>query len=149
MLIKWSGQHLTLCYWNLLEKKKNWNQIQWLRTKNQQQLVRILQIIKQCRKEILWLQRLVHLLHVVTAHCVESHHRTSIVNYTKVLETPCKTFQLKQKLNCTNYGIYAAACTICSKQYGGQTLNSLFAGMPTVAFGNLLTLLLIMIKQLY
>jgi len=50
-------------------------------------------------------------------------HRRSMVNYTKVLETPSKTFQLKQKLNSTNYGIYMATCTICSKQYVGQTIN--------------------------
>ena len=46
-----------------------------------------------------------------------------MVNYTEVLETPSKTFQLKQKPNCTNCGIYAATCTICSKQYVGQTMN--------------------------
>jgi len=46
-----------------------------------------------------------------------------MINYTEVLETPSKTFQLKQKLSCTNYGIYVATCTICSKQYVGQTIN--------------------------
>jgi len=46
-----------------------------------------------------------------------------MVNYTEVLETPSKTFQPKQKLNCTNYGIYVATCTICSKQCFGQTIN--------------------------
>ena len=50
-------------------------------------------------------------------------HRISMVNYTEVLETPSKTFQPKQKLNCTNYGSYVATCTICSKQYVGQTIN--------------------------
>jgi len=32
-------------------------------------------------------------------------HRTSMVNYAEGLETPSNTFRLKQKLNCTNYGI--------------------------------------------
>ena len=30
---------------------------------------------------------------------------------------------LKQKLTCKNYGVYAATCTICSAQYVGQTIK--------------------------
>jgi len=84
-------------------------------------------------------------------HCALSgnfgRHRTSMINYSEVLEKPRKTFELQQKLNCTNYGIHMATCTICSKQYVGQALNKFsFAGMPIVAPGTPLTLLLIMIK---
>ena len=34
-----------------------------------------------------------------------------------------KIIQLKQNLNCTNFGIYAACCNICSEIYIGQTIN--------------------------
>ena len=34
-----------------------------------------------------------------------------------------KTFKLRQNLNCTNYGIYAAQCRICSEFYVGQSKN--------------------------
>ena len=34
-----------------------------------------------------------------------------------------KIIQLKQNLNCTNFGIYAASCNICSEIYIGQTIN--------------------------
>ena len=53
------------------EEKKNWKQMQRWHTNDQQQLVRTLQIIKHQRTEMLWLQRQVHLLHVVIAHWVE------------------------------------------------------------------------------
>lgn len=34
-----------------------------------------------------------------------------------------KIFNLKQHLNCSNYGVYAAQCRCCSKYYVGQTKN--------------------------
>ena len=34
-----------------------------------------------------------------------------------------KIIQLKQNLNCTNFGIYATYCNICSEIYIGQTIN--------------------------
>ena len=34
-----------------------------------------------------------------------------------------KIIQLKQNPNCTNFGIYAACCNICSEIYIGQTIN--------------------------
>lgn len=35
-----------------------------------------------------------------------------------------KSFKLKQRLNCRNFGIYAASCTQCREIYVGQTVNS-------------------------
>ena len=35
-----------------------------------------------------------------------------------------KIFQLKKQLTCSNFGIYAATCTICFEQYVGQTTAS-------------------------
>ena len=34
-----------------------------------------------------------------------------------------KIFVLKQTLNCSNYGIHVATCSLCHKQYIGQTTN--------------------------
>ena len=34
-----------------------------------------------------------------------------------------KIIQFKQNLNCTNFGVYAACCNICSEIYIGQTIN--------------------------
>ena len=32
-------------------------------------------------------------------------------------------FSLRQRLSCTNYGVYVATCCICHEQYVGQTKN--------------------------
>jgi len=46
---------------------------------------------------------------------------------TSVLKTPSNKPQsnLRQILNCKNFGIYVAQCRICEKQYVGQTMNSI------------------------
>ena len=42
-----------------------------------------------------------------------------------------KIIQLKQNLNCTDFGIYAACCNICSKIYICQTINHFSAHWNT------------------
>ena len=34
-----------------------------------------------------------------------------------------RLFHLKQRLDCTNFGIYAAKCRVCAEFYVGQTKN--------------------------
>lgn len=49
----------------------------------------------------------------------------NMVKEIKCLRTMAgKTFLLKQTLDCSNYGIYAAMCLQCNELYIGQTVNS-------------------------
>ena len=46
-----------------------------------------------------------------------------MVQRTEVIRCNTKYLNLKQKLNCKNYGIYVAECKNCDMQYVGQTKN--------------------------
>ena len=53
-------------------------------------------------------------------------HKNMVQNTNYIKTKNGNTIQLKQNLNCTNYGIYAACCNISSKIYIGQTINRFF-----------------------
>ena len=57
------------------------------------------------------------------ALCGKHGKSQCMVKSTEVLETKTKTIKLKQRLNCANYGIYAAVCKCCGEIYVGQTKN--------------------------
>ena len=46
-----------------------------------------------------------------------------MVQHTEVIRCNTEYQNLKQKLNCKNYGIYVAECKNCDMQYVGQTIN--------------------------
>ena len=48
-----------------------------------------------------------------------------MVQHTKVIRCNTKYLNLKQKLNCKNYGIYVAQFKNCNMQYVGKTKNKL------------------------
>jgi len=50
-------------------------------------------------------------------------HNKSMVPCVSQVMSKTKTFPLNQNLTCANYGIDAATCVICHKQYVGQTKN--------------------------
>ena len=50
-------------------------------------------------------------------------HKSMITETKEIRTKDNKTIKLKQKLNCKNYGIYAAQCQICLEIYVGQTIN--------------------------
>ena len=44
-----------------------------------------------------------------------------MVQHTKIIRCNTKYLNLKQKLNCKNYGVYVAECKNCNMHYLGQT----------------------------
>ena len=53
------------------------------------------------------------------------------VNYIKC-EKNNRQVELKQSLNCRNYGIYVANCVNCNAQYVGQTKNKFSVRWKTI-----------------
>ena len=50
-------------------------------------------------------------------------HKNMVQNTNFIKSKNGKIIQLKQNLNCTNFGLYAAYCNICPEIYIGQTIN--------------------------
>ena len=50
-------------------------------------------------------------------------HKNMVQNTNFIKSKNGKIIQLKQNLNCTNFGIYAACYNICSEIYIGQSIN--------------------------
>ena len=46
-----------------------------------------------------------------------------VLQHTEVIRCKTKYLNLKQILNCKNYGIYVVECKNCNMQYVGQTKN--------------------------
>ena len=51
------------------------------------------------------------------------NYRKPMVSFTNILQTPHRTFKLKQTLTCSDFGIYVATCVACKEQYVGQTVT--------------------------
>ena len=47
----------------------------------------------------------------------------NMVKECSIIKCNKETIKLKKKLNCRNYGIYAAECRLCPNYYVGQTKN--------------------------
>ena len=58
------------------------------------------------------------------ALCGNHGSRNSMVPLMKHIRTPNGERRLKQKLNCKDYGIYAAGCKNFDNYYVGQTMTS-------------------------
>ena len=50
-------------------------------------------------------------------------HKSSMVATARQIQSKRGNFSLRQRLSCTNYGVYVATCCICHEQYVGQTKN--------------------------
>ena len=57
------------------------------------------------------------------ALCGNYGQHISMIQHTKVIRCNNKYLNLKQKLNCKNYGIYVAECKNCDMQNVGQIIN--------------------------
>ena len=55
--------------------------------------------------------------------CHFNHYRSMINQTSTITAANGKIFELKQTLDCSNYGIYVAICRLYHKQYIGQTIN--------------------------
>ena len=62
------------------------------------------------------------------ALCGNYGQHINVVQHTEVTRCNTKYLNLKQKLNCKNYGIYVAQCKNCNMQYVGQSKNKFFVG---------------------
>ena len=52
-----------------------------------------------------------------------ANHKNMVVTTSSLSNKAGRLFHLKQRLDCTNFGIYAARCRICAEFYVGQTKN--------------------------
>ena len=52
-----------------------------------------------------------------------ANHKNMVVTTSSFSNKAGRLFHLKQRLDCTNFGIYAARCRICAEFYVGQTKN--------------------------
>ena len=50
-----------------------------------------------------------------------ANHKNMVVTTSSFSNKAGRLFHLKQRLDCTNFGIYAARCRICAEFYVGQT----------------------------
>ena len=50
-------------------------------------------------------------------------HKSSMVATARQIQSKRGNFSLRQRLSCTNYGVYVATCCICHEQYVGQPKN--------------------------
>ena len=50
-------------------------------------------------------------------------YKIPMVKHTTVLRTPTNILKLRQRLTCSDYGVYVATCILCKQQYVGQTVT--------------------------
>ena len=58
-----------------------------------------------------------------------NHYKSMVHQTSSITAANGKIFALKQILDCSNYGIYVAACRLCHKQYIGQTRPTIRPGL--------------------
>ena len=59
-----------------------------------------------------------------------ANHKNMVVTTSSFSNKAGRLFHLKQRLDCTNFGIYVARCRICAEFYVGQTKNRFSVRWP-------------------